>query len=63
MNQISVGIKLDEMEQRLIQSTLEQYEGHRERTAVALGISVRTLSNKLRNYGLAPRAKTFSRAI
>ncbi|PHS03412.1 MAG: sigma-54-dependent Fis family transcriptional regulator [Blastopirellula sp.] len=63
VNQISVGVKLDEMEQRLIQSTLEQYEGHREKTAVALGISVRTLSNKLRNYGLAPRAKTFSRAI
>ncbi|UUO07656.1 sigma-54 dependent transcriptional regulator [Blastopirellula sp. J2-11] len=58
-----VGVKLDEMERRLISATLEHYDGHREKTAAALGISPRTLSNKLRSYGLAPRAKTFARAI
>ncbi|MBI1247354.1 response regulator [bacterium] len=55
-----VGMRLDEVERKLIEQTLEHYEGHREKTAAALGISVRTLSNKLRSYGLAPRARTFA---
>ena len=55
-----VGMRLEEMERQLIEQTLEHYEGHREKTAAALGISVRTLSNKLRSYGLAPRARTFA---
>lgn len=53
---------LQDMERKLIESTLEQFDGHREKTAKALGIGVRTLSNKLRAYGYAPRAKTFSKA-
>jgi len=57
-----IGTSLQEMEQRLIESTLEHYEGHRQKTADALGIGVRTLSGKLRSYGLAPRARTFSKA-
>ena len=52
---------LEEMERRLIEATLEQFGGHRERTAKALGIGVRTLCGKLRQYGYAPRAKTFSK--
>lgn len=55
-----VGMRLEDMERQLIEQTLEHYEGHREKTATALGISVRTLSNKLRSYGLAPRARTFA---
>ncbi|GAA4424823.1 sigma-54 dependent transcriptional regulator [Bremerella cremea] len=55
-----VGMRLEEVERQLIEQTLEHYEGHREKTAAALGISVRTLSNKLRSYGLAPRARTFA---
>jgi hypothetical protein len=31
-------------------------------TAQALGIGIRTLSNKLRSYGYAPREKSFVRA-
>ncbi len=57
---IAVGMRLEDMERQLIEQTLEHYEGHREKTAAALGISVRTLSNKLRSYGLAPRARTFA---
>lgn len=59
---IPVGLSLEEMERRLIEATLERFNGHREKTARALGIGVRTLSGKLRQYGYAPRAKTFSRA-
>jgi len=57
--ELPVGTSLEEMEQRLIEATLEHFDGHRQKTAQALGIGVRTLSTKLRNYGLAPRAKTF----
>ena len=38
---------MEEMERRLIEATLEQFGGHREKTAKALGIGVRTLSGKL----------------
>ena len=56
---IPFGTSLQDMERSLIESTLEQFEGHREKTATALGIGVRTLSNKLRNYGYGPRERSF----
>ena len=55
----AVGISLEEMERRLIEATLEQFGGHRAKTAKALGIGIRTLSGKLRQYGYAPREKSF----
>jgi DNA-binding NtrC family response regulator len=57
-----VGMNLEAMERKLIECTLEHFHGHRAQTAKALGIGIRTLTNKLRAYGYAPRAKTFSRA-
>lgn len=57
-----VGMNLEEMERRLIESALEHFNGHRAQTAQALGIGIRTLTNKLRAYGYAPRAKSFCRA-
>jgi DNA-binding NtrC family response regulator len=59
---IRVGMNLQEMERKLIEATLENFDGHRVQTARALGIGVRTLTNKLRAYGYAPRAKVSSRA-
>ncbi|MFT5524494.1 MAG: DNA-binding NtrC family response regulator [Pirellulaceae bacterium] len=56
------GMSIQEMEQRLIESTLEHFDGHRGQTARALGIGVRTLCNKLRAYGYQPRAKVATRA-
>jgi DNA-binding NtrC family response regulator len=58
---VPVGLSLQEMERKLIEATLEHYGGHREKTARALGIGVRTLTGKLRQYGYAPREKSFSR--
>lgn len=58
---IRVGMNLNDMERKLIEATLEHYHGHRVQTAQALGIGVRTLTNKLRAYGYAPRAKSFAR--
>jgi DNA-binding NtrC family response regulator len=56
------AVKLEDMERQLIEATLERYAGHRERAAKALGIGVRTLANKLRLYGYAPRTKVFAKA-
>ena len=55
---IEAGMSLQMMERRLIETTLDHYQGHRARTAKALGIGVRTLANKLRSYGYGPREKS-----
>jgi transcriptional regulator with GAF, ATPase, and Fis domain len=59
---ITAGMKLEDMERRLIEATLEHFDGHRARAAQALGIGIRTLTNKLRLYGYAPRARTFGKS-
>lgn len=43
---------LDDVERRHIEFVLGRMNGHRERTARALGIGVKTLYRKLRGYGL-----------
>jgi DNA-binding NtrC family response regulator len=58
----NVGMRLEDMERRLIESTLDHFGGHRAKAAQALGIGIRTLTNKLRQYGYAPRARTFGKA-
>jgi transcriptional regulator with GAF, ATPase, and Fis domain len=58
---VLVGMSLQEMERQLIESTLAQFDGHRAKTAEALGIGLRTLSGKLKEYGYAPRTKSFAR--
>ena len=47
----AVGTTLADMEQELIMKTLEAQNGNRTTTADILGISVRTLRNKLALYG------------
>jgi len=59
---LTSGMKLEDMERRLIEATLERFEGHRAKAAQALGIGIRTLSNKLRQYGYAPRTRAFAKA-
>lgn len=44
------GISLSEMERRLIMQTLHQTDQNRTRAAQILGISIRTLRNKLNEY-------------
>jgi DNA-binding NtrC family response regulator len=61
-SEVPVGMRLEEMERKLIEATLEHFGGHRAKTAEALGIGIRTLSGKLREYGYAPREKSFSKA-
>ncbi|EGJ50685.1 sigma-54-dependent transcriptional regulator [Desulfocurvibacter africanus] len=46
---------LDEAERQALVQALEAHDGHRERTADALGISRRTLQYKLKKHGLIRR--------
>jgi DNA-binding NtrC family response regulator len=57
---VEPSLNLDAMERKLIEATLERFDGHRAKTAQALGIGIRTLSGKLKAYGYAPRAKNKS---
>ena len=47
---VPVGLTMKEMEKELILKTLERMEGNRTRTADILGISLRSLQYKLKDY-------------
>jgi two-component system, NtrC family, response regulator AtoC len=49
--QVPVGTSIKEAERRLILTTLAHYDGRKTATAETLGISVRTLYNRLHEYG------------
>jgi len=49
-NDLLVGMTVKEMEKKLIGNTLEQVNHNRTHAAKLLGISIRTLRNKLREY-------------
>jgi transcriptional regulator with PAS, ATPase and Fis domain len=49
------GLSLAEMERRLFELTLSATRGNRSRAAQMLGVSLRTVRNKIRGYGLPPR--------
>ena len=49
---IRPGVSLGEMERRLVEITLQATGGNRSRAAELLGVSLRTVRNKVRSYGL-----------
>jgi DNA-binding NtrC family response regulator len=49
------GVSLECMEKRLLEMTLDATGGNRSRAAGMLGVSLRTVRNKIREYGLPPR--------
>jgi DNA-binding NtrC family response regulator len=51
----SAGVTMRDMERQLISRTLEDTGGNRTRAARSLGISLRTLRNKLNEFGLQDR--------
>jgi DNA-binding NtrC family response regulator len=50
---LPVGTSVDQAERALIDLTLQHTSGNRTRAAAILGVSVKTLFNKLREYGAA----------
>ncbi len=51
-SQIRPGMKITDIEKELIRKTLESVDGHRKKAAEMLGISVRTLQYKIKEYNL-----------
>ena len=50
------GLSLGEMERQLFVMTLDATGGNRARAAELLGVSLRTVRNKVREFGLPPRS-------
>ena len=50
-NQMNAGQKIDDVERELIRVTLEQLDGDKPKAADMLGISLKTLYNRLNKYG------------
>jgi DNA-binding NtrC family response regulator len=49
------GLSLRELEKALLKITLDATDGNRTHAAELLGISLRTVRNKIREHGLSPR--------
>ncbi len=49
------GMSLDSMQRQLLAMTLDATAGNRSRAAEMLGVSLRTVRNKIREYNLPPR--------
>lgn len=56
----SAGVTMREMEKQLICKTLEETGGNRTQAAKRLGISLRTLRNKLNEFGIQDRQAKFA---
>ncbi len=54
MIRVEIGTSLAEIERVVTLATLEHYGRHKERTATALGVSLKTLYNRLREYATVP---------
>lgn len=55
---VTVGTPIADVEKRLIRATLTRYEGDKRRTAETLGISLKTLYNRLNEYQAEPGPTT-----
>jgi len=55
-NQLAAGTKSAEMERLHLERTLALTGGNRTHAAEMLGVSLRTVRNKIREYGLPPRS-------
>jgi len=61
--EVPTGLTMEELEKLAITKALDQCGGNRTHAAGKLGISVRTLQRKLRQYELEQRAKPFLKDV
>ena len=59
--QLRAGVSLETAERRLLEMTLDATGGNRSRAAEMLGVSLRTVRNKIRDYGLPPKRNYLER--
>ena len=52
--QVRVGTPLAEIERQVTLATLEYFGRHKEKTAATLGVSLKTLYNRLKEYSTVP---------
>ena len=52
---LQAGTSMRELERQLLETTLQLTGGNRTRAAEMLGVSLRTIRNKIREFGLPPR--------
>jgi DNA-binding protein Fis len=52
---VEAGVTMRELERTLLEKTLDATGGNRTRAAGMLGVSLRTVRNKIREFGLPPR--------
>jgi DNA-binding NtrC family response regulator len=52
---LQAGTPIRELERQLLETTLQLTGGNRTHAAEMLGISLRTIRNKIREFGLPPR--------
>jgi DNA-binding NtrC family response regulator len=52
---LQAGTSMRQLERQLLETTLQLTGGNRTRTAEMLGVSLRTIRNKIREFGLPPR--------
>ena len=51
MNQTwTIGMKLSDIEKDIIMAAMKYFQGNKSATAASLGVSVRTISNKIQGY-------------
>jgi DNA-binding NtrC family response regulator len=55
---LAPGLTLAEAERRLVETTLAATGGNRTRAAELMGVSLRTMRNKIREFGLPPRSNS-----
>ena len=53
---VCVGESWAEIERQVMLATLDYFDGHQQRASHALGVSVKTLYNRLRDWSLLPKA-------
>lgn len=57
-SQLHPGMSIKQVEKTLIEKTLEHFDGNKTQTAEALGISLKTLYNRLSEYGHEPQPES-----
>jgi DNA-binding NtrC family response regulator len=60
---VCVGESWAEIERQVVLATLDYFDGHQQRASFALGVSVKTLYNRLRDWSLLPNTMARERGV